>query len=158
MRDLAAKITGETNVIEVMGARMCIDPELAALCAPSMLPDEVVRLCYLAQHQVEVENPQAAELLDASLHRLIAQCARNRALITAYALLDRIRSNADWVQIRARSRSHAFIKASHSEHMAIIDAIGMGHVDVALQAMRDHLETRFGALRTALETQHQAEN
>lgn len=157
MGDLAARITGETNALEVMEARLCIEPELAAMCAHRMLPDEVARLRHLAQRQVEAEDPQATELWDASLHRLIAQCARNRPLITAYALLDKIRSNANWVQIRASSRSNASIKVSHSEHMAIIDAIGLGHVDAARQAMRDHLETRSDALRAALETQHQAE-
>jgi GntR family transcriptional repressor for pyruvate dehydrogenase complex len=122
-----------------------------------MLPDEVARLRHLAQRQVEAEDPQATELWDASLHRLIAQCARNRPLITAYALLDKIRSNAEWVSIRARSRSGASIKVSHNEHMAIIDAIGFGHADAARQAMRDHLETRSVALRAALKAQFQAE-
>ena len=152
MGDLAAKITGETNALEVMEARLCIEPELAAMCARRMQPEEVARLRQLAQRQFEATDPQATELWDASLHRLIAQCARNRPLLTAYALLYKIRSNTDWVSIRARSRSSASIQVSHNEHMAIIDAIGLGHADVARQAMRDHLETRAAALRTALES------
>lgn len=151
MGDLAAKITGETNALEVMEARLCIEPELAAMCAMRMLPAEVARLRQLAQRQFEAEDPQATELWDASLHRLIAQCARNPPLLTAYALLDQIRKNADWVSIRARVRSSSSIQVSHSEHMAIVDAIALGHPDAARVAMRDHLETISAALHAALD-------
>ena len=148
--DLAAKITGETNALEVMEARLCIEPELAALCAARMLPEEVARLRMLAQRQLEAADAQAIELWDGSLHRLIAQCARNRPLLTAFSMLDKIRSNPGWVAIRAKGRDAASLQVTHSEHVAIIDAIAAGHADAARIAMRDHLETRFNALRGEL--------
>lgn len=153
MGDLAAKITGETNVLEVMEARLCIEPELASLCALRMLPDEVARLRNLALWQFEVKDAQATELWDASLHRLIAKSARNRPLLTAYSLLDKIRRNADWVAIRARARDLASIEVSQSQHVAIIDAIELGDAEAAKKAMRHHLEARFVALRAALKHQ-----
>ena len=146
MGDLAAKITGETNALEVMEARLCIEPELAALCAQRMLPDEVARLRMLAERQFEATDAQAIELWDGSLHRLIAQCARNRPLLTAFSLLDKIRSNRDWVTIRAKGRDGASLQVTHSEHLAIIEAIATGHAQAARTAMRDHLKTRFDAL------------
>jgi GntR family transcriptional repressor for pyruvate dehydrogenase complex len=150
MGDLAAKITGETNALEVMEARLCIEPELAALCAQRMQPDEVARLRTLAQRQWEAADAQAIELWDGSLHRLIAQCARNRPLLTAFSLLDKIRSNPDWVAIRAKGRDMASLQVTHNEHLALIDAIEAGHAEAARTAMRDHLETRFTALRGEL--------
>lgn len=151
MGDLAAKITGETNALEVMEARLCIEPELAALCAQRMQPDEVARLRMLAQRQWEAEDAQSIELWDGSLHRLIAQCARNRPLLTAFSLLDKIRSNPDWVAIRAKGRDMASLQVTHNEHLALIDAIAARHSQAARTAMRDHLETRFDALRGELE-------
>lgn len=151
MGDLAAKITGETNAFEVMEARLCIEPELAALCALRMKPDEVARLRMLAQRQLEAADAQAIELWDGSLHRLIAQCARNRPLLTAFSLLDKIRSNPDWVAIRAKGRDKDSLQVTHNEHLALIDAIEAGHAQAARTAMRDHLETRFLALRDELE-------
>ncbi|GFE51104.1 GntR family transcriptional regulator [Roseobacter cerasinus] len=153
MGDLAAKITGETNALEVMEARLCIEPELAALCAERALPEEVARLRMLAQRQWEATDAQAMELWDGSLHRLIAQCARNRPLLTAYAMLDKIRSNPAWVRLRAKSRTGTSLKVTHSEHTAIIDAIAAGHADAARIAMHDHLETRFAALQDELAAQ-----
>ncbi|GGX42970.1 GntR family transcriptional regulator [Tateyamaria omphalii] len=150
MGDLAAKITGETNALEVMEARLCIEPELAALCAKRALPEEVTRLRMLAQRQWEATDAQAMELWDGSLHRLIAQCARNRPLLTAYSMLDKIRSNPSWVRIRAKSRTETSLQVTNSEHTAIVEAIAAGHADAARIAMRDHLETRFAALRDEL--------
>lgn len=151
MGDLAAQITGETNALEVMEARLCIEPELAALCAKRMQPDEVARLRMLAQRQLEAADAQAIELWDGSLHRLIAQCARNRPLLTAFSLLDKIRANPDWVNLRAKARDGASLRVTHSEHLAIIDAIAAGHATAARTAMRDHLETRFNALSGELD-------
>lgn len=160
MGDLAARITGETNALEVMEARLCIEPELAALCAQRMRPEEVARLRSLAQRQLEAADAQAIELWDGSLHRLIAQCARNRPLLTAFSLLDKIRSNPDWVILRSKSRDGASMQVSHGEHLAIIDAIAAGHAHAARIAMRDHLETRFAALQgeldKAAERKHEA--
>lgn len=151
MGDLAAKITGETNALEVMEARLCIEPELAALCAQRMRPDEVARLRMLAQRQLEASDAQAIELWDGSLHRLIAQCARNRPLLTAFSLLDKIRSNPDWVAVRSKGRDGASLQVTHNEHLAIIEAIAVGHPQAARTAMRDHLETRFIALSGELD-------
>ncbi|WP_195821370.1 FadR/GntR family transcriptional regulator [Roseobacter sp. MH60115] len=153
MGDLAARITGETNALEVMEARLCIEPELAALCAARVLPEEVTRLRMLARRQWEATDAQAMELWDGSLHRLIAQCARNRPLLTAYSMLDKIRSNPSWVRIRAKARTETSLQVTHSEHTAIVDAIAAGHADAARIAMCDHLETRFAALRDELATE-----
>jgi GntR family transcriptional repressor for pyruvate dehydrogenase complex len=151
MGDLAARITGETNALEVMEARLCIEPELAALCARRMTTDEVARLRTLVQRQLEAADAQAIELWDGSLHRLIAQCAGNRPLLMAFSLIDKIRSNPAWVSLRAKSRDLASLQVTHNEHLAIIDAIAAGHAEVARTAMLDHLETRFAALQGDLE-------
>jgi len=144
--DLAARIAGETDPIQVMEARLCIEPELAALCATRMTDDEIARLRILANRQVAADA-QTIELWDGALHRLIAQCARNRPLLTAVALLDRIRSNPEWVQIRAKARSRSSITVSQSEHDVLIDAIAARNPAAARAAMYEHLSARFVALQ-----------
>jgi DNA-binding FadR family transcriptional regulator len=149
--DLAARIAGETDPIQVMEARLCIEPELAALCAVRMTDEEIERLRNLASRQVAADA-QTIELWDGALHRLIAQCARNRPLLTAFALLDSIRSNPDWVEVRARARSRSPIIVSQGEHDVLINAIAARDPDAARQAMRDHLTARFDALRVEFQT------
>nr|WP_245764197.1 FadR/GntR family transcriptional regulator [Sulfitobacter marinus] len=151
MGNLAARITGQTNAFEVMEARLCIEPELAALCARRMRPEEIARLRTLTQRHQEAADAQAIELWDGAQHRLIAQCARNKPLLTAFSLLDEIRSNPDWVSLRSKSRTPASMQVSYNEHMAIVDAIAAGHEQAARLAMRDHLETRFAAIQRDLD-------
>jgi DNA-binding FadR family transcriptional regulator len=154
--ELADRIIGDTNALEVMEARLCIEPELAALCAKRMLTDEVDRLRMLALRQFESTDPQAVELWDGSFHRLIAHCARNKPLLTAFALLDKIRSNPQWVSIRAKARDGASLRVTHSEHVTIIESIAAGHAESARAAMRDHLTTRFQALSNEMDAADQS--
>ncbi|WP_298972541.1 FadR/GntR family transcriptional regulator [uncultured Roseobacter sp.] len=149
--DLAARIAGETDPIQVMEARLCIEPELAALCATRMTDEEITRLRTLASRQVAADA-QTIELWDGALHRLIAQCARNRPLLTAFALLDRIRSNPEWVAVRARARSRSSLAVPHSEHEVLINAIAARSPNAARQAMYDHLSARFAALKVEFES------
>lgn len=153
--DLAARITGETDPIQVMEARLCIEPELAALCAQRMTDEEIARLRTLAGRQVGADA-QTIELWDGALHRLIAKCARNRPLLTAFALLDRIRSDAAWVEVRARARAGSSLAVQHSEHAVLVEAIAARQPEAARQAMYDHLSARFAALRQVAEAFQEA--
>jgi DNA-binding FadR family transcriptional regulator len=105
----------------------------------------------LATRQVAADA-QTIELWDGALHRLIAQCARNRPLLTAFSLLDRIRSNPDWVQVRAKARSRSSIAVPQSEHEVLIAAIAARNPAAARQAMHDHLSARFDALMVEFTT------
>jgi DNA-binding FadR family transcriptional regulator len=144
--DLAARIAGETDPLEVMEARLCIEPELAALAAGRMTEAEIDRLRALARERVGAHDPQAIEVWDGALHRMIAEGARNRPLRTAFALLDRIRFDPDWLAARARARSDASVLRSHAEHEAIVAAIAGRDAHAARGAMRAHLLTRASAL------------
>lgn len=144
--DLAARVAGQTNALEVMEARLCIEPELAALCAKRMQRHEVDALRKQAQQQLEAKDAQAIELWDGALHRHIAQCARNRPLLAAFAMLDKIRGDPDWVSIRAAARTSSSLEVTHREHLRVIDEIDAGHSEGARAAMRDHLKERFDAL------------
>ena len=138
---LAAEITGETSPMEVLEARLCIEPTLAGLCARKALPGDIERMRYLARRIVETRDPDATELWDSALHRLIARTAGNRPLLTSFALLDEIRTTEAWVELRARARSLETLHVSDAEHLAIIDAIEAGRPQAAEEAMRRHLRT-----------------
>ena len=147
---LAAELNGTTDPIEVMEARLCIEPEIAALCANRATPDDVARMWTLARHVYEVEDDEMTELWDSALHRLIAQCAGNRPLQTAFALLDDTRSTADWQVARTRARSNRSLQETHAQHIAIVSAIEIGDASAAREAMRTHLMARITALSEAL--------
>lgn len=148
---LAEKITGETNALEVMEARLCIEPELAALCARRIGPTELRQLQTLVDRQIAASDPASIERWDSAFHRQIAHCAGNRPLRTAFALLEKIRSNPHWVALRQTARSTKSLGVTLREHQAIADAIGASDPDAARAAMHTHLTSRFDALRDQLE-------
>lgn len=147
---LAAEINDTSDPIEVMEARLCIEPEIAALCATRATPDDVARMWTLARHVYEVEDDEMTELWDSALHRLIAQCAGNRPLQTAFALLDDTRSTEDWQDARIRARTDRSLQESHAQHIAIVSAIEVGDASAARAAMRTHLMARIEALSEAM--------
>lgn len=147
---LAAEIVGETNVIEVMDARLCIEPALAAMCAKRALPADIERMRNLTRRIMNASDPDSIELWDGALHRLIARTAANKPLLAAFSLVDEIRGNQDWRGLRSNARSRETLKVSDREHHAIIDAIEAGDAALADSLMRAHLTTLAQNLKRIL--------
>ena len=147
---LAAEIVGETNFAEVLEARLCIEPTLAAMAARHALPADIKRMRNLARRTVEAADPESIELWDGAMHRLIARTARNRPLFTAFSMIDEIRGNESWWGIRSKARSLETLKISDAEHHAIIDQIEAGSVQGAETAMCCHLGTLANNLKRIL--------
>jgi len=147
---LAAEIVGETNFAEVMEARLCIEPVLAAMAARHALPADIERMRNLARRTLQATDPDAIELWDGSLHRLIARTALNKPLFTAFSMIDEIRANDSWRGLRSKARSIETLKISDGEHHAIIDQIEAGNPSGAEAAMRGHLSTLAANLNRIL--------
>lgn len=147
---LAAGIVGETDFMEVMAARLCIEPGLAGMAAQKAMPADIDRMRNLARRTVESADADSTELWDGALHRLIARTAGNAPLLTAFSMLDEIRSNAAWRGLRSKARSLETLKVSDHEHHALIDAIEAGRAEQAEAAMRAHLMTLSDNLRRIL--------
>ena len=138
---LAAEIVGETNLTEIMDARLCIEPTLAAMAARHALPADIERMRNLARRTTESGDPESIELWDGALHRLIARTANNKPLLTAFSMIDEIRSNEKWRGMRSKARSLETLKVSDVEHHAVINQIEAGNAEGAEAAMRSHLTT-----------------
>ncbi len=149
---LAAEIAGESTALEMMEARICVEPELAALAARRARPDEIARMRHLARRRLEAGDPRTVELWDGALHRLIAESARNRPLLTTFAMLDAFRGTDEWLGVRARARTRLSLEETTRQHHEIIDAIEAGAPPAAREAMRAHLAARLEALEEAERT------
>lgn len=143
---LAAEITGETGIGDIMEARICIEPTLAAICARRATPADIARMRHLAQRVSEAGDPDSVDLWDGALHRLIARIAGNRPLMTSVAMLDEIRGSDRWRDRRCRAGSNLTPALIDRQHRAIIDAIETGQPQLAEAAMCDHLQTLADSL------------
>ena len=147
---LAAEIVGETNVVDVMEARLCIEPVLAAMAARHALPEDINRMRNLAQRILQAGDPDSIELWDGALHRLIARTAKNKPLLTAFSMIDEIRGNQDWRGVRQKARSMRSLQDRNAEHVEIINRIEAGDGPGAEAAMRKHLTTLADNLKRIL--------
>jgi DNA-binding FadR family transcriptional regulator len=147
---LAAEIVGETDFLEVMQARLCIEPTLAAMAAYRARPEDVARMRDLARRTAEATTPDSRELWDGALHRLIARTAGNRPLLAAFSMLDEIRGNDAWQHLRDQARSVITLRDNHVAHETIIAAIAAADADAASTAMKVHLTVLAENLRRIL--------
>ncbi|MBC7140610.1 MAG: FadR family transcriptional regulator [Rhodobacteraceae bacterium] len=143
---IAREVKAASEPIEVMEARLSVEPEIAALCARRAQPDEVERMRRLAQRRLEAGDDQMIELWDSALHRQIAKSAHNQPLLTVFAILDESRSTDAWQGVRPLTRSEQSLRETERQHLRIIAAIEAGDEAGARAAMRDHLITRYEAM------------
>lgn len=143
---IAREVTAAATPIEVMEARLSVEPEIAALCASRARPEEIERMRRLAQRRLEAGDDQMLELWDSALHRQIAKSAHNTALLTVFAMLDETRTTIAWQGMRALTRSEQSLRETEREHLRIIDAIEAGDAGEARAAMQAHLMTRYEAM------------
>lgn len=140
-----ARLTGglaaRTNPLEVMEARLEIEPALARLSALRARPEEVRRMRRLAESILEAPDSDARELWDSALHRLIAATAGNPILLTVFDIVDNVRQDKLWRSLRERARTDRHAGLYAAQHLAIVDAIQRRDPPGAWQAMRAHVET-----------------
>ncbi|WP_377296160.1 FadR/GntR family transcriptional regulator [Rhizobium sp. SGZ-381] len=132
-------IVAGTDFMEIMEVRLRIEPQLAQLAALRAKPSELVRMRELAVKITKSDDADARELWDGALHRQIAQSARNRLFLTIFDVINHVRQNEAWQNIRERARTDNGINLAYAQHADIIDAIASRDPARAGEAMRQHL-------------------
>jgi DNA-binding FadR family transcriptional regulator len=148
--ELAAEIVPATDPLSVMEARLCIEPALAALCAERASEADIERMRALAHRTILAVGADSTELWDGALHRLIARSAGNQILLTAFELVDKVRMQPDWQEVRLKARTPDLMQRYDGQHSAIIDAIGARDPKRARAAMTEHLSLLSHRLRLAM--------
>ncbi|WP_397448648.1 FadR/GntR family transcriptional regulator [Pseudomonas sp. NA-150] len=146
-----AKLSGRTNFSEVMEARLHLEPALAALAALHASGEQMAILRRLAErttHQQDAceVDAEALELWDSALHRGIAEAAGNRLMLDIFEMLDAIRLDPIWRDLRQRARSTDRLSTYSHDHDDIVSAIQARDPVKAATAMRGHLRALQQAL------------
>ena len=137
---VVGKIADQSNPLEVMRARILIEPiicQQAAMNATGMHIEELNR-CLIAQR--EAQNWRQYENADNRLHRMIAVASGNIVLLALFDQLNAIRRAIVWGRLRQDSDIPPANHHSFSQHEAIIGSIAERDPEAASQMMRAHLE------------------
>jgi DNA-binding FadR family transcriptional regulator len=148
-----AKVASRTNFSEVMEARLYLEPALASLAAIRANGEQMAILRRLVertsyQQGVDETDAESIELWDSALHRAIAEASGNRLMLDLFEMLDAIRLDPVWRDLRHRARSNERLEMYSHDHDDIVSAIESRDPVKAATAMRGHLR----ALQQALET------
>ncbi|MEM6710670.1 MAG: FadR/GntR family transcriptional regulator [Pseudomonadota bacterium] len=149
---LAAEIAPSVDPLDVMEARLCIEPALAELCALRATGEDVMRFRQLAWRASHPDDARTAEFWDGALHRAIARTAGNKIMLSSFSLLNEVRLGADWVEKRHNARTPESMTLYDSQHGTIIDAIEQRDGKGAFEAMREHLLALSDNLKLSLQT------
>ena len=133
------RLVAETSFLEVMEVRLRIEPQLAQLAAMRATPADVDKLRDIHDRIIQTGDADARELWDGALHHKIAECAGNQLYLAVFEMVDRVRQDAAWVNIREKARSPSRLSRYVEQHQALIDAIAARDPAAAGEAMRAHL-------------------
>jgi DNA-binding FadR family transcriptional regulator len=144
------ELSRRTNPLEVMEARLEIEPALARLAALRASNGDIERLKHLAQKTESFADgdSDSRELWDGAFHRAIAEAAGNSLLFAFVDVVDRIRQDPTWRRLREQARAPAGQRGYVAQHHRVVAAIAARDAGEAETAMRDHLEAvRASVLR-----------
>lgn len=147
-----ARLSSRTNFSEVMEARLYLEPALASLAAIRASGEQTAMLrrlvAQMTEHQQDAEQ---IELWDSALHRCIAEAAGNRLLLDLFEMVDAIRLDPIWRDLRARARNADKLRGYDHDHEAIVDAIAARAPTEAAACMRSHLRALRDSLNVVLD-------
>jgi GntR family transcriptional repressor for pyruvate dehydrogenase complex len=121
---------------DIIEFRLLLEPQIAALAARHITPEELNKLKILVCDQErKILSGFEDGKIDAAFHLLLAEASRNQVIHQVFRAMQDIvnECRAEFLQTEARKR------ASVVAHLKIIDALEEADPDKAAQVMREHL-------------------
>lgn len=124
--------------IQVIAARLAIEPGLAALAAYSGTRADFIAMRTCNERCRAAPDWRSYEAQDNNLHAAIAKATQNKLLVYLFETLNVVRRSTVWGQSRVTTGPSANY-CSFDEHEAICTAIEARDADLAETRMREHL-------------------
>lgn len=140
-------LSDRTNPLEVMEARLQIEPPLARIAALRATAEDITSLERLAKKAASSSDDDGWELWDSAFHRKIAECAGNGLMLALFDVVQRIRHEPYWRYLRGQARAREHREKSHEDHAEIVATITMRDGAGAERIMRRHLSAVHASLQ-----------
>lgn len=138
--DLGA-LAARTNPAEVMRTRLILEPEIAREAALNASADDIAAMRRVLDGSRQAQNWRQYESFDNTLHRLIAESARNAVVLALFDTMNAVRRTVVWGRLRAEDARPPENHHSFVEHEIIVAAIAERDLDGVATAMRAHLQS-----------------
>jgi len=129
--------------LDLMEARLVIEPALAAAAALSAGPADIKRLAELAKDTGRVRDWREYEAADDAFHREVANITGNPLLAAVFGTLAAVRGRMRWQRrhdaVFRRAKREEYASQQSAMHMSIVEAIAAGDAETAGAKMAAHL-------------------
>jgi len=142
----------QSNLLEVMEARIQLEPGLARLAALRASNEQIALIKRLLERMQSITSgdDDQHELWDSAFHRAIAEAAGNRLMLGLFDAIDAIRREPTWQHLRVLARTPARLDNYDHHHQRLVRHISARQPLEAAAAMREHLLTLQQALIEAI--------
>jgi DNA-binding FadR family transcriptional regulator len=136
------------GAFDLLGARLLIEPEIAASAAVTASPADIRRLDETVAALEEAPDHRASQHADCRFHALIAEATRNSVLVSIVEGLWAHMFSPIFETLSLRTGLPESRRMTLADHAAIVAAIKAGDAGAAREAMRRHLENVRAILST----------
>lgn len=137
---LLERVAG-TGPLDVQAVRFLVEPYAAQSAASTASAADLALIREIHLSASRTTDLELFERLDGEFHKLIFAASRNGLLTCLNDMLQIIRSQSAWVDIKRRSFSEARRQHYCEEHGRIVEALFDRNPSAAARAMQEHLAT-----------------
>lgn len=130
-----------TSLLDVMNVRMILEPQAAEAAASHASETALAQIREAHEAATRTLEMEPFERWDAEFHRRIFASTRNELLTNLDAMVQLIRNQPPWVELKRRSFSAERRLTYCREHEELLRALERRDARGAADAMRAHLET-----------------
>ncbi len=134
-----ALLSNQVSPVQLMRARMAIEPAIAREAAINATEEAVKRLKVSKDRAVEAQTWDEYEAQDDLFHRAVAEASGNILLLSLFDQLNQVRRAVAWKTVVRSSDRPSRDHSSFAEHDTILNAIEDRDPAAAQTAMRRHL-------------------
>jgi len=141
-------VTQKTNPLEIMEARLMLEPKIAAAAAQRASFQEIERLALCAKRNDEAKDLETNEKWDILFHETMVIATRNSLIISLYAGISKMRMSDDWCLKKQEWVVPENWDSFNKEHTAIVNAVRDRNANKAEKAMYNHLISVKGLIQS----------
>lgn len=140
-----------TSAVQIMEARLAVEPELARLAAVHGVSSDFTELRLCNRRCREAKSWGMYESWDNRFHYAIAAASKNKLLMTLFETLNAVRRSLVWQTLRTDTTPPPD-HVSFAEHDAVCEAITRHDTAGAAEHMRAHLDSIHSRLLASAPT------
>lgn len=135
------RIARLTTPMEVMEARLLVEPRLAALAALRATEVDFAAIDVCLRKGIQATNAIASQRLGDDLHRAIARAAKNNLLLELFEMVYAVRETTNWGRLKPALVTAFDLTRQWEQHRDFVAAIRNRDAPQAERLMRQHIES-----------------